>query len=252
MMGVPIEDRPRFTEWTAKATFGLAADTMPREVLDEAQAAGMALAAYFQELIEARRANLADDLLSVLIRAEEAGDRLSPMELLSQSIGLLIAGFETTIGLIGNGVRQLIRHPGELARLKAEPALIERAVEECLRFDGPITLTMRILHADAEFGGRLLRRNTKVWAMLAAADRDPAVFPNPDRFDVGRHPNPHLAFGGGPHFCLGAHLARVEAQVAIGELVRRFDDLALEAETVEWGPSLFRVPGRLPITFRAG
>ncbi len=252
MMGVPVADRPRFTEWTAKATFGLAADIAPREVLEEATTAGMSLAGYFQELIEARRANLTDDLLSALIRAEEAGERLSPMELLSQSIGLLIAGFETTIGLIGNGVRQLIRHPEALARLRAEPALIERAVEECLRFDGPIILTARILHADVEFGGRIIPKNAKVWAMLAAANRDPAVFPEPDRFDVARTPNPHLAFGGGPHFCLGAHLARVEAQIAIGELVRRFDDLALDSETVEWGPSLFRVPGRLPITFRAG
>ena len=251
MMGVPIEDRPRFTEWTAKATFGLAGDIAPPEVRQEATAAGMSLAAYFQELVEARRANLTDDLLSALIRAEEAGDRLSPMELLSQSIGLLIAGFETTIGLIGNGVRQLIRHPGELAQLRAQPELIDRAVEECLRYDGPIILTGRILHADAEFGGKVLRKDAKVWAMLASANRDPAVFADPDRFDVSRTPNLHLAFGGGPHYCLGAHLARVEAQVAIGELVQRFDELALESDTVEWGPSLFRVPGRLPITFKA-
>ena len=210
----------------------------------------MSLAAYFQELIEERRASLSDDLLSALIRAEEAGDRLSPMELMSQAIGLLIAGFETTIGLIGNGVRQLIRHPAELAKLRAKPELITSAVEECLRFDGPIILTSRVLHADVEFGGKLLRADTKVWGMLGAANRDPAVFPDPDRFDVERTPNAHLAFGGGPHYCLGAHLARVEAQVAIGELVRRFDGLALESDTVEWGPSLFRVPGRLPVTFR--
>jgi cytochrome P450 len=250
MMGVPIADRARFTEWTAKATFGLAAGVAPPEVIQEAAAAGMSLAAYFQELIEARRASLTDDLLSALIRAEEAGDRLSPMELMSQAIGLLIAGFETTIGLIGNGVRQLIRHPAELAKLRAKPELITSAVEECLRFDGPIILTSRVLHADVEFGGKLLRADTKVWGILGAANRDPAVFPDPDRFDVERTPNAHLAFGGGPHYCLGAHLARVEAQVAIGELVRRFDGLALEADTVEWGPSLFRVPGRLPVTFR--
>jgi cytochrome P450 len=255
MMGVPVADRARFTEWTAKATFGLAAGVAPPEVIQEATAAGMSLAAYFQELIDARRASLTraspDDLLSALIRAEEAGDRLSPMELMSQAIGLLIAGFETTIGLIGNGVRQLIRHPPELAKLRARPELIESAVEECLRFDGPIILTSRVLHADVEFGGKLLRADTKVWGMLAAVNRDPAVFPDPDRFDVESTPNAHPAFGGGPHYCLGAHLARVEAQVAIGELVRRFEDLTLESDTVEWGPSLFRVPGRLPITFRA-
>ena len=251
MMGVPVGDRARFTDWTAKATFGLAAGVAPPEVIEEATTAAMSLAGYFQQLVEARRADLTDDMLSALIRAEEAGDRLDPLELLSQAIGLLIAGFETTIGLIGNGVRQLIRHPAELARLRAQPDLITGAVEECLRFDGPIILTQRVLHADVEFGGTLLRKDTKVWGMLAAANRDPAKFPDPDRFDVTRAPNEHLAFGGGPHYCLGAHLARVEAQVAIGELVRRCDDLALESETVDWGPSLFRVPGRLPITFRA-
>jgi cytochrome P450 len=251
MMGVPVADRPRFTEWTARATFGLAAGVAPPEVIEEATGAAMSLAAYFQDLVASRRADLRDDLLSALIRAEEAGDRLDPLELLSQAIGLLIAGFETTIGLIGNGVRQLIRHPGELAALRARPELITSAVEECLRFDGPIILTSRVLHADVEFGGKPLRKDTKVWGMLAAANRDPAKFPDPDRFDVARTPNEHLAFGGGPHYCLGAHLARVEAQVAIGELVRRFDRLTLESDAVEWGPSLFRVPGRLPITFAA-
>jgi cytochrome P450 len=251
MMGVPLEDRARFTEWTAKATFGLAAGVAPPEVVAEAAAAGMSLAGYFAELVEARRASLTDDLLSALIRAEEAGDRLDPLELLSQAIGLLIAGFETTIGLIGNGVRQLILHGDALAKLRAQPELIASAVEECLRFDGPIILTSRVLHADVEFGGKLLPKNSRVWGMLASANRDPARFPDPDRFDIERKPNDNLAFGGGPHYCLGAHLARTEAQVAIGELVRRFDGLALESEAVEWGPSLFRVPGRLPITFRA-
>lgn len=251
MMGVPVDDRERFTQWTAKATFGLAAGLIPPEMLAEASAAAMQLAAYFQDLIAVRRTQLTDDILSALIRAEEAGDRLGPLELLTQAIGLLIAGFETTIGLIGNGVRQLILHPAELAKLRARPELVASAVEECLRFDGPIMLTPRVLHADVEFGGVLLPKDTKVWGMLAAANRDPAQFPDPDRFDVERRPNDHLAFGGGPHYCLGAHLARLEAQIAIGALVERFDDLALVSRSVEWGPSLFRVPGRMPVTFRA-
>ena len=250
MLGVPVEDRDRFTVWTAKATHGLAAQFLAPEMLAETAAAGMSLAAYFQELIATRRGCLSDDLLSALIRAEEAGDRLGPAELISQAIGLLIAGFETTIGLIGNGVRALIRHPAELAKLRARPALTASAIEECLRFDGPIVLTTRILHADVEFSGRLVPKDAKVWGMLAAANRDPEAFPDPDRFDIERQPNDHLAFGGGPHYCLGAHLARIEAQIAIGRLVERFEDLALVSDTVEWGPSLFRVPGRLPITFR--
>src|SRR5262249_58790206 len=158
---------------------------------------GMRRAAYFRDRWGARGGSWRDALWGALTGGEEAGDRLSPMELMSQAIGLLIAGFETTIGLIGNGVRQLVLHPAELAKLRARPELIASAVEECLRFDGPIVLTSRVLHADVEFGGKLLRADTKVWGMLAAANRDPAVFPDPDRFDVERAPNPHLAFGGG-------------------------------------------------------
>ena len=250
MMGVPIADRDRFTVWTAQATFGLAAPIMPPEVVEVARAAGMALAEYFQGLIDERRTHLGDDILSMLIRAEAEGDRLSPSELLSQSIGLLIAGFETTIGLIGNGVRALVQNPAELEKLRARPDLIGSAIEECLRYEGPIVLTARILHADAEFGGRTIPRNAMVWGMLAAANRDPAAFPDPDRFDVERKPNDHLAFGGGAHYCLGAFLAKLEGQLAIGSLVRRFRDLALVSPTVEWGASLFRVPGRLPLRFR--
>jgi len=250
MLGVPVADRDRFTTWTAKATHGLASQFLSPDALAEVQAAGMSLAAYFQDLIAARRTRLTDDLLSALIRAEEAGDRLSQPELISQAIGLLIAGFETTIGLIGNGVRALVLHPAELAKLRARPELVTSAVEECLRWDGPIILTGRVLHADVEFGGKTIPRNARVWGILAAANRDPEVFPDPDRFDVERHPNEHLAFGGGPHYCLGAYLAKIEAQSAIGTLVRRFDDLALESERVEWGPSLFRVPGKLPLRFR--
>ncbi len=247
MMGVPAEDRERFTVWTAQATHGLAALMAPPEVLETARQAGAHLGEYFEGLIEERRRNLGDDILSGLIRAEAEGDRLSHDELLSQSIGLLIAGFETTIGLIGNGVRQLLLHPEELARLQADPELIDAAVEECLRFDGPIVLTVRILHEEARFGDATLPRDAMVFAMLAAANRDPEHFPDPDRFDVTRAPNPHIAFGGGAHLCLGAHLARMEARLAIGGLVRRFPELALESDHVEWGPSLFRVPGALPI-----
>jgi cytochrome P450 len=248
MLGVPVEDRERFTMWTAQATHGLAVLTSPPDVLETARQAGVALGEYFEGLAEERRRTLGDDLLSALIRAEAEGDRLSHEELLSQLIGLLIAGFETTIGLIGNGVRQLLLHEAELAKLRARPELVESAVEECLRFDGPIILTQRILHEDVEFGGKLVPENAMVFAMLAAANRDPEHFESPDRFDVERDPNPHLAFGGGTHLCLGAHLARVEARSAIAGLVRRFPKLELASQEVEWGPSLFRVPGRLPVS----
>jgi len=249
MMGVPLADRDRFTEWTAHATHLLAFMLAPPDVLERGLSAARELRAYFESLIAERRRHLTDDILSDLIRAEDAGDRLSSSELISQSIGLLIAGFETTIGLIGNGVLALLRHPDQLALLQARPELVGSAVEECLRFDGPIMLTPRYLRADTEFGGTVIPRDSQVWAMLFAANRDPARFANPDRFDVSRADNPHLAFGGGTHFCLGAHLARMEAQVAIGTLVRRVRRMELATAELEWGRSLFRVLGRLPIRF---
>jgi cytochrome P450 len=251
MMGVPIADRARFTEWTADATHLLAAMFAPPEVIERGRQAAFQLRAYFEALIAERRAHPHEDMLGTLIRAEESGDRLSTGELLSQCVGLLIAGFETTIGLIGNGVLALIRHPDQLALLRSRPELVESAVEECLRFDGPILLTPRFLHEDAEFGGKRIAKDTQVWAMLFAANRDPARFADPDRFDITRQNNQHLAFGGGAHFCLGAHLARMEAQVAIGTLVRRLGRLELGTDQLEWGRSLFRVLGKLPIRFGA-
>ncbi len=258
LLGVPVEDQDEFTQWTADATHGLLTirglgdEAMERRV----EAASMSLLSYFNQLIETRRRNLGDDLLSVLISAEEDGDKLDPLELLSQSIGLLIAGFETTIGLIGNGLTTLIRHPGELAKLRAHPEFTASAVDECLRYSGPIVATVRVLQEATEFGGYEIPRDAEVVAILAAANRDPALFEDPEQFDVaryapGRDTPPHLSFGGGVHFCLGAHLARLETEIAIGSLVRRFEDLELSNETTEWGRSLFRVPGRIPITFTA-
>ena len=250
MMGVPAADRHMFTEWTAQATHLLAAVIAPPELLERGASAALALREYFTNLIAERRPRLGDDILSALIRAEEAGDRLSTTELLSQSVGLLIAGFETTIGLIGNGILALLRHPDQLARLQADPSLVGSTVEECLRYDGPILLTPRFVRQDTRFGDKVIPRDAQVWVMLAAANRDPAHFADPDRFDISRADNAHLAFGGGAHFCLGAHLARMEAQVAIGTLVRRLTNLELGTDQIEWGRSLFRVLDRLPIRFR--
>lgn len=247
MLGVPLSDRDSFTDWTAQITHLLA----PR-ILTEAQKArsydaASKLIEYFNKLVAERKKALGDDLLSTLIRAEEAGDRLSPEELIVQAIGLLIAGFETTIGLIGNGVRALLMNPGELAKLRERPALIAPAIEECLRFDGPIPGTMRVVHEDVEFGGVLIPKNTAVFASIASAHRDPRVFKDPDVFRIERDHSAHLAFGGGIHFCLGAHLARLESQIAIGTLVKRFPKLALETEKQVWGDSLFRIQATLPV-----
>ena len=258
MLGVPVEDRDVFTEWTADATHGLALrrGNAPPEVVQRVERARTGLAGYFNQLIAARRERPGDDLLDALIAAEEEGDRLSAEELLIQSIGLLIAGFETTIGLIGNGLTTLIRHPEELARLRARPELITSAVEECLRYSGPITWTVRILHEPASFGGYALEVDEEVAIGLAAANRDPDHFADPERFDVARYaadpaPPPHLSFGGGAHLCLGAHLARLETRIAIGRLVERFTDFELLEASTAWGRSLFRVPARVPVRFAA-
>jgi cytochrome P450 len=249
MMGVPLADRDKFTAWTSAATHLLAAALAPADLVERGLQAVQSLGAYFAELLDDRRKHLGEDILSGLIRAEEEGDRLSSSELIAQSIGLLIAGFETTIGLIGNGVRALIRHPDQLALLQREPGLIAGAVEECLRYEGPILLTIRVTREDTRFGDRTIPADRPVMCMLSGANRDPEHFPDPDRFDITREDNDHLAFGGGVHFCLGAHLARMETQAAIGGLVRRFRGFELAGEEVVWGPSLFRVLGELPVRF---
>jgi cytochrome P450 len=250
MLGVPTVDRARFTAWTAISTHLLRGVFLAGEERVRVEAAAGELATYFQGLIAERRGRLGDDLLSVLIRAEEEGDRLSPEELLIQSIGLLVAGFETTVGLIGLGAKNLIDHPAELAKLRARPALAASAVEECLRYESPVGMTTRVLHADAVFEGRSIARDTTVWLSIWSSNRDPARFPDPERFDVERRDNEHLGFGGGTHLCLGAHLARMEAQEALGALASRTKELARRPGRIEWGPSLFRVPAGLEVELK--
>jgi cytochrome P450 len=250
MLGVPVADRERFTHWTAVATHLLRGVFLAGEERARAEAAAGELAAYFQGLIAEHRQRLGDDLLSVLIRAEEAGDRLTPEELLIQSIGLLVAGFETTVGLISLGAKNLIDHPAELAKLRARPELAASAVEECMRFESPVGMTTRVLHADAGFDGRLIRKDTTVWLSLWSSNRDPARFRDPERFDVERRDNEHLGFGGGTHLCLGAHLARMEAQEALGALAARTKELARKPGAPAWGPSLFRVPAKLEVELK--
>jgi len=249
MMGIPFADREQFAVWTADTTQLLAALVWAPELAERGRAAAEQLHEYFGGLIAARRRRLGDDILSELIRAEEAGERLTPTELIAQCRGLLIAGFETTVGLIGNGVLALLSNPDQLALLQANPDLIASAIEECLRIDGPIVLTQRYLREDTQFGDKVIPEGAQIWAMLLAANRDPARFPDPDRFEIGRTDNEHLAFGGGAHFCLGAYLARMEAQLAIGSLVRRLDRLELASNKLHWSRSLFRVLSSLPIRF---
>lgn len=252
MLGVPVDDRDRFKAWGLDIARGLDALLLPPEsgVAQRAAAARHALADYFRALIADRRTSPRSDLLSALIAAEEAGDTLSEEELLSTCILLLIAGHETTVNLIGNGTVALLRHRDQFRRLREEPGLIASAVEELLRYDGPVQRTARIPSTDVTIGGRTIKAGEMVMPFIGAADRDPVQFADPDRLDVARSDNRHIAFGWGIHFCLGAPLARVEGQIAIGTLVQRLPKLALATETPEYRQSLtLRGLSRLPVTF---
>jgi hypothetical protein len=252
MMGVPVEDHERFKGWSLDIARGLDSIWLPpdSEIPRRSAAARHAISDYFRELIAQRRASPRGDLLSALIAAEEAGDKLNEEELLATCILILIAGHETTVNLIGNGVLALLRNPEELRRLRATQGLITTAVEELLRYDGPVQRTARVASDDASIGGRTIRKGEMVMPFIGAADRDPAQFPEPDRLDLGRADNRHIAFGWGIHFCLGAPLARVEGQIAINTLVRRLPRLALVTDTVEYRQSLtLRGLKALPVKF---
>jgi cytochrome P450 len=240
LLGVPVEDHEQFKTWSLDIARGLDAIMLPvdSEVARRSGTARQALLGYFRGLIAERRVSPRDDLLSGLIAAEEAGDRLSEDELLATCILLLVAGHETTVNLIGNGTLALLRHPGELRRLRENPALIASAVEELLRYDGPVQRTARMPSDDVQVGGRTIARGEMVMPFIGAADRDPAQFPDPDRLDITRSDNRHVAFGMGIHFCLGAPLARVEGQIAINTLVQRLPGLALATEKPEYRQSL--------------
>jgi cytochrome P450 len=250
MLGVPPEDRDRFKAWSDQLTtmvFG--AHDRPDRF--EVGAGGLAeLAAYLADLVAHFERHPADNLISVLL-AREGDDALTRDELVATATLLLFAGHETTTNLIANGVLALLRAPGEAKRLRAEPALLPAAVEEFIRFDGPAKATMRLVGHDHDFAGCALRRGERVFLMNCAGNRDPAAFADPDVLDVGRHPNPHLGFGFGPHFCLGAPLARLEVAIAVGRLLARFPDLALADGPLAWHPTvLSRALVRLPVTVR--
>jgi cytochrome P450 len=230
MLGVPPADRDRFKRWSDDAT--AAAGNLPSNLSPAVQRQSVAameeLQAYFRGIIAQRRAEPRDDLISALVRAQEEGDRLSDDELLANCVLLLNAGHETTTNLIGNGTLALLRHPGQLRRLRDDPSLAPSAVEELLRYDSPVQFTTRVLKADMELGGKVLRAGEMVLLVLGAANRDPEQFPDPDRLDVRRPDNKHLSFGLGSHFCLGAPLARLEGRLVFEALLRRTPEMRLD------------------------
>jgi cytochrome P450 len=239
LLGVPPEDHERFKGWSRDLARGLDPDfILPPEVVEKRKAAIDAFSAYFLELIAERRRVPEDDLLSALVAAEDAGDRLTERELLSTCTLLLVAGHETTVNLIANGTLALLRHPDELRRLRDDPSIARTAVDELLRFDPPVQLTARVALEDMEIGGHTLAKGTSAILLLGSANRDEAAFAEPDQLDVGRTDNHHLAFGFGTHFCLGAPLARLEGEVALTTLVRRFPDLALATDAPRYKENL--------------
>jgi cytochrome P450 len=252
MLGVPVKDHERFKQWGLDIARGLDAIMLPpdSEVAVRSIAGRRALSNYFRELIAERRAAPRDDMLSALIAAEEAGDKLNEDELLATCILLLVAGHETTVNLIGNGTLALLRHPAELRKLRDHPGLIGSAVEELLRFDGPVQRTARIPSEDITIGGQTIGKGELVMPFLGAADRDPAQFPDPDRLDLTRTDNRHIAFGMGIHFCLGAPLARMEGQIAINTLLARLPRLTLATDRPRFRQSLtLRGLQALPVSF---
>jgi cytochrome P450 len=249
LFGVPEADRDRFRAWSRELV-RLLDPLVAADALERALQARLALRAYLRELIATRRAHPTGDLLSALIAAEDQGSQLSEPELVSMCVLLLVAGHETTVNLIANGTLALLRHPEERASLQAGAALPGSAVEELLRYDSPVQFTSRHALADLEVGGRRVRAGETVIAVLGAANRDPAQFPDPDRLDLARTPNRHIAFGGGIHFCLGAPLARVEARIAIGAMLERLPGMELgPAAPVRRDTVTLRGLSSLPVSF---
>ena len=249
MLGVPVRDRHRFCRWSSALVTASGSTWASLRMIPPV----WAFLRYIRKLVKIRQADPRDDLVSALVHAREDGDRLSEDELLAMIFLLLVAGFETTVNLIGNGVLALLQHPAEWDRLRSEPGLIKTAVEELLRYDAPVQMSgERYAREALTIAGVTIARGETVYAMLGSANRDKRQFDSPDQLDLARDPNRHLAFGQGVHYCVGAPLARLEAQIALKTLVRRLPDLhlAIAPQAVRHRPGLgLRGLASLPLAF---
>jgi cytochrome P450 PksS len=249
MLGVPAGERPKFHRWSSAIVSSQSSKWGAVWAIPHA----FAFLRYIRKLISLRRNHPQNDLTSALAQAEEARDKLNGDELLSMIFLLLIAGHETTVNLIANSALALLRHPDQMEKLRCDPSLIEPAVEELLRFEGPVeTATERYALEDVLISGSTIPRGALVYVVLASANRDERQFENPDRLDITRQNNRHLAFGQGIHYCLGAPLARLETQIAINALLRRSPHLQLEVPVTEvrWKKGLvLRGLESLPVRF---
>ena len=254
MIGVPMADLDRFKLWSDDiATFVGSALATP-DKRERGERGMRELSAYFRDMVADHRKNPREDILSALIAAEEAGSCLSEDEVVASCIFLLFAGHETTTNLIGNGMLALLRHPDAYETLRRTPSLAPDAVEEMLRYDGPTQAMTRIAREEVRLddASPAIRVGDRVFALLNAANRDPEMFPQPERFDILRDENRHISFGFGAHYCLGAPLARLEGAIAVAALVDRLPDLALAAEAPQWSDNfVLRGVKALPVRFRA-
>jgi cytochrome P450 len=246
LLGIPEADRPVFQSWALDLVFVVGSGRITPELAERATQSVADMRALMARLVDERRRDPGPDLLSAMIAAADDGDRLTADELYANALFLMTAGHETATNMLSNGILALLRHPDQLELLRDEPAMFGTAIEEMLRYDGPVQIAARIADRDRELRGLALNQGDAVIVMLGAANRDPDVFADPDTFDITRSPNPHVAFSHGMHFCLGATLARAEAHILLSRLLDRFPKLRLADEHVEWQPTLdFRGPNRL-------
>lgn len=248
LMGIPTEDHRRIKSWSTDIVAFADVRRGHRPPQRTARAT-LELASYLREIIAEREANPADDMISHLIRASEDGERLSGDELLANCVLLVSAGHETTVNLIGNGLHSLLRHPEELEALRADTTRIGPTVEEMLRHDSPVQMTFRTAHGDVDIGGATIPDGATVAPVLGAANRDPAVFAEPDRFRPGRDGPRHIAFGAGVHVCLGSSLGRLEGRIAVERLLERYELLSTaDVPAAAWSDNLlFRGLDALPV-----
>lgn len=247
LLGVPAEDRERFKGWST--VLGALLDPIGSDYdLEALEASFRDMSVYFSEIFEARRREPREDLISALVAVVQDGEKLSATELLSVCALILGAGHETTTNLLGNAVVALLRNPGERKRLSEDPTLIESAVEEFLRYDSPVQVTDRRATRPTRIGGYELKPGEFTVLVLGSGNRDPEVFSDPDRLDLGRPDNRHLSFSAGAHFCLGAQLARAEAQIALNTLLQRFPDFSGDPDPSWRASFVLRGPAALPLT----
>jgi pimeloyl-[acyl-carrier protein] synthase len=251
MLGVPTADHRRLKAWTADFAEMLGNFQHNPDHVPKVLRAVEEMLEYFRERVRELRAHPREGLINSLLTAEINGDRLSEEEVIANSIVTMVGGQETTTNLIGNGLLTLLRHPAEMQRLREHPELMPSAVEELLRYESPSQHTARLARADVELGGRQIRKRQAVIAVMGAANRDPDRFPDPDRLDLARTDNRHLAFGWAAHFCFGAALARIEGEIAFSTILRRMPVLALQQVPLHWRTNMgLRGLLALPVSYQ--